>query len=149
MTTFVSSAVSSSNPSSNTLPQISHWPLSYHDLFSYIFIGLWDMQLITYSLLLITIPRIHNLACFAMTSSPGIQLKPSLILLQIISSLIITILLIFHYVFVLIFTLPYVKIFCFRDYFMLIIVDWYSSGLSLHRCHTKFLACPTIVPMFQ
>ena len=61
-----------------SLPQytspVSHWPSSYNDLLSYMLIGLWDMQLITYSPLLFIIPRIHNLACFV-TRSPVYRLN--------------------------------------------------------------------------
>ena len=51
---------------------ISHWPLSYNDLLSHILIGLQDSWLIINSLLLISIPRIHNFACFMMKRSPSI-----------------------------------------------------------------------------
>ena len=92
------------------------------DLLSGIFIGHQDTLLIINSPLLIIIPGIHSLACLATTRSLNIQIKPCSISSKIISSHIVALHLFFHCTFVMISILPYVKIYCFRDYFMLIIV---------------------------
>ena len=89
---------------------IAHWPSSFNDpvslavtSFSCIFIGPQDSWLIMNLLLLIIIPSC-NLTCFAMTKSPTILIKPCSTLLYIISPFCIITMLIFHYIFVLIFT---------------------------------------------
>ena len=92
------------------------------DLLSGIFIGYQDTWLIINSLLLIIIPGIHNLTCLMMTRSLVILIKPCSILLKIISSHTVTLHLFFHCTFVMISNSLYIKTYCLRGYFMLIIV---------------------------
>ena len=115
-------------------PRVNSPPLC-RGLFSNLFIGYQDTLLIINSPLLIIIPGIHSLTCLVMTRSLDIYIKPCSILLKIISPLIITLYLFFHCTFVLLSTSPYVKIYQFRDYFMLIMSNQHGSGLSLHQCH--------------
>ena len=93
------------------------------DLLSGIPIGHWDPHLIINSPLLISIPGIHSLTCLLMIRSLVIYIKHCSILWNFISSYIITLYLFFHYIFVIISNSLSVKIYCFRDYFMLIIVQ--------------------------
>ena len=89
-------------------------------LFPHLLIGHQGTLLIINSLLLIIMSGIHSLT---MARSLNIEIKPCSILLKSISLHIITLYLFFHCTFVLISTSPYVKIYQFRDYFMLIIVQ--------------------------
>ena len=71
MSNFISLAVSSSNPSPDTLPQspIGHQVTA---TFSHIFIGPQDLWPIINLRVLIIIPEIHSLTCLSTTRSLGI-----------------------------------------------------------------------------